>query len=426
MNFKFDTLALHAGYEAQENKKAAAVPIYQTTSYLFDNTDHAANLFALKDAGNIYTRIQNPTNSVLEKRVAALENGVGALAVSSGQAAEVLALLTICGSGDQIVSGSSIYGGTHNLFKHTFKKLGIEVDFVDSADPASFKAAIKDNTKALYVETIGNPTLTVPDFEKIAEIAHQAGVPLIVDNTFATPYLCNPFEYGVDIVIHSTTKYIAGHGNSIGGIIVDSGKFDWSNGKFPGLTEADPSYHGIKFQSEFGEAAFITKARVQLLRDFGSAPSPFNSFLTLTGLETLGLRMERHAKNALALAKFLAADSRVEWVSYPGLTDHPSHQNALKYLNNGFGGMLAFGIKGGKANAASFINNLKLFLHLANVGDAKSLAIHPASTTHQQLSEADLNKTGISPELIRLSVGIEALEDLKADLDQALAAAVTE
>src|SRR6056297_74459 len=422
MNFKFDTLALHAGYEPELNKKAAAVPIYQTTSYTFDNTEHAADLFALKEAGDIYTRIQNPTNSVLEQRIAALEGGVGALAVSSGQAAEVIALLTICNNGDHLVSGSSIYGGTHNLFKHTFKNMGIDVSFVDSEDPESFKAAINEQTKALYVETIGNPALTVPDFERLAEIAHESGVPLIVDNTFASPYICRPFEYGADIVVHSTTKYIAGHGNSIGGVIVDSGNFDWDTGRFPGLVEPDPSYHGVKFQEEFGEAAYIIKARVQLLRDLGSSPSPFNSFLTITGLETLALRMQKHSQNAQAVAEFLEADDRVEWVSYPGLSNHKSAQNAKKYLNNGSGGMIAFGIKGGKAAAEKFINQLKLFLHLANVGDTKSLAIHPASTTHQQLSEEDLKKTGISPELIRLSIGIEAFEDIKNDLDQALTA----
>jgi len=423
MTFKFDTLALHAGFDPDKNKKSAAVPIYQTTSYTFDNTEHAADLFALKEAGDIYTRIQNPTNAVLEKRIAALEGGVGALAVSSGQAAEVIALLTICNNGDHLVSGSSIYGGTHNLFKHTFKNMGIDVSFVDSEDPESFKAAINDQTKALYVETIGNPALSVPDFERLAEIAHEAGVPLIVDNTFASPYICRPFEHGADIVVHSTTKYIAGHGNSIGGVIVDSGNFDWDTGRFPGLVEPDPSYHGVKFQEEFGEAAFITKARVQLLRDLGSAPSPFNSFLTITGLETLGLRMQRHSENAQAVAEFLEADQRVDWVSYPGLKSHDSHQNAQKYLENGNGGMIAFGVKGGKETAENFINQLQLFMHLANVGDAKSLAIHPASTTHQQLSDEDLKKTGVLPELIRLSIGIENIEDIISDLDQALAAA---
>ena len=423
MTFKFETLALHAGYEAEKNNKAAAVPIYQTTSYTFDSTDHAADLFALKEPGDIYTRIQNPTNSVLEKRMASLEGGVGALAVSSGQAAEVIALLTICSNGDHIVSGSSIYGGTHNLFKNTFKNMGIDVSFVDSSNPASFESKIKENTKALYVETIGNPALTVPDLEELAKIAHKAGVPLIVDNTFASPYICRPFEYGADIVIHSTTKYIGGHGNSIGGIIVDSGNFDWNTGRFPGLVEPDPSYHGVKFQEEFGEAAYITKARVQMLRDLGSSPSPFNSFLTLNGLETLSLRMEKHSKNAQKVAEFLEKDERVDWVSYPGLESHDSYQNAQKYLENGNGGMVAFGIKGGKEKGKKFINNLELILHLANVGDAKSLAIHPASTTHQQLSEEDLKKTGISPELIRLSIGIENVEDIINDLDQALKAA---
>lgn len=423
MKLRFETLALHAGYDPDKNRKAAAVPIYQTTSYLFDSTKHAADLFALKEEGNIYSRIQNPSNTVLEKRIAALEGGVGALAVSSGQAAEVIALLTICKNGDHIVSGSSIYGGTHNLFKHRFKDMGIDVSFVDSEDPESFKNAINDRTKALYIETIGNPSLVVPDFERLSEIAHQAGIPLIVDNTFASPYLCNPFEYGADIVVHSTTKYISGHGNSIGGVIIDSGNFDWDTGRFPELIEPDPSYHGVKFQEEFGNAAFITKARVQLLRDLGSSPSPFNSFLTITGLETLPLRMKQHSQNAQAAAEFLEADDRVEWVSYPGLSDHKSYQNAKKYLNNGNGGMIAFGIKGGKAAAEKFINQLELFLHLANVGDTKSLAIHPASTTHQQLSEKDLKQTGISPELIRLSIGIEAFADIKNDLDQALTAA---
>lgn len=423
MKFKFETLALHAGYEAEKNRKAAAVPIYQTTSYLFDSTEHAADLFALKAEGDIYTRIQNPSNTVLEKRVAELEGGVGALAVSSGQAAEVIALLTICNNGDHIVSGSSIYGGTHNLFKHRFKKLGIDVSFVDSENPETFKNAINERTKALYIETIGNPSLAVPDFKRLAEIAHQAGIPLIVDNTFASPYICKPFEFGADIVIHSTTKYISGHGNSIGGIIVDSGNFDWDTGRFPELIEPDPSYHGVKFQEEFGSAAFITKARVQLLRDLGSSPSPFNSFLTITGLETLALRMKQHSQNAQAVAEFLEADPRVKWVNYPGLKSHKSHQNAKKYLNNGYGGMIAFGVEGGKKVAEKFINQLELILHLANVGDTKSLAIHPASTTHQQLSEEDLIKTGISPELIRLSIGIENVDDIIKDLDQALSAA---
>jgi O-acetylhomoserine (thiol)-lyase len=359
----------------------------------------------------------------LEKRIAALEGGIGALAVSSGQAAEVIALLTICNNGDHIVSGSSIYGGTHNLFKHRFKNMGIEVSFVDSEDPETFKNAINERTKALYVETIGNPSLVVPDLERLAEIAHQAGIPLIVDNTFASPYISKPFEFGADIVVHSTTKYISGHGNSIGGVIVDSGNFDWDTGKFSELVEPDPSYHGVKFQEEFGKAAFITKARVQILRDLGSSPSPFNSFLTITGLETLSLRMKKHSKNAQAVAEFLEADKRVDWVSYPGLESHDSHQNAKKYLENGNGGMIAFGIKGGKAAAEKFINQLELFLHLANVGDTKSLAIHPASTTHQQLNEEDLKKTGILPELIRLSIGIEDIEDIKNDLEQALRAA---
>ncbi|MGM0603205.1 MAG: O-acetylhomoserine aminocarboxypropyltransferase/cysteine synthase family protein, partial [Bacillota bacterium] len=351
MSLEFDTLAVHAGYKPGENKKSATLPIYQTSSYLFESTEHAADLFALKENGDIYTRIQNPTNSVLEERIAALEGGVGALALSSGQAAEVIALLTICNQGDHIVSGSAIYGGTHNLFKHTFKKMGIDVSFIDTENPESFEKAVRDNTKAFYLETIGNPSLTVPDLEKIAEIAHQNGLPLIVDNTLASPYLCRPFEYGADIVLHSTTKYISGNGNSIGGVIVDSGNFDWDTGRFPGLVEPDPSYHGVKFQEEFGEAAYIIKARVQLLRDLGSAPSPFNSFLTAAGLETLSLRMEKHSQNALKTAKFLQEDERVEWVSYPGLKSHSTYKNAEKYLNNGYGGMIAFGVKGGKKAA---------------------------------------------------------------------------
>jgi len=420
MSLEFDTLAVHAGYKPGENKKSATLPIYQTSSYLFESTEHAADLFALKESGDIYTRIQNPTNSVLEERISALEGGIGALALSSGQAAEVVALLTICNQGDHIVSGSAIYGGTHNLFKHTFKKMGIDVSFVDTENPESFRKAVRDNTKAFYLETIGNPSLTVPDLEKIAEVAHQNGLPLVVDNTLASPYLCRPFEYGADIVLHSTTKYISGNGNSIGGVIVDSGNFDWDTGRFPGLVEPDPSYHGVKFQEEFGEAAYIIKARVQLLRDLGSAPSPFNSFLTAAGLETLSLRMEKHSQNALKIAEFLQADDRVEWVNYPGLKSHSSYENAEKYLSNGFGGMIAFGVKGGKKAAEKFINNLELFLHVANLGDTRSLAIHPASTTHQQLNEEDLKKTGISPNLIRLSIGIEDIKDIKADLDQAI------
>lgn len=425
-NFKnneygFDTLQLHAGQKPDPETGSRTVPIYQTTSYVFEDTDHAARLFALEEEGNIYSRIMNPTNNVMEERIAALEGGVGALAVSSGMAAENIALTNITREGQEIVSGSSIYGGTFNLFKHTFPKLGIEVKFADSTAPDSFKEKITENTRALYVETIGNPQLVVPDFEKLAEIAHNAGIPLVVDNTFATPYLCKPFEYGADIIIHSTTKYIGGHGTSIGGIIVDSGSFDWTNGKFPELTQPDPSYHGLVYTDHFGEAAFIAKARVQLLRDYGSCLSPFNSFLFLQGLETLSLRMDKHSTNALQVAEFLKDDDRVSWVNYPGLFDHDTHEMAKKYLDKGFGGMITFGIRGGREAGIKFIENLELISHLANVGDAKSLAIHPASTTHQQLSEEEQRSSGVLPDMIRLSIGIETAEDIISDLDRALA-----
>jgi len=416
----FETLSLHAGYKPEETTGARAVPIYQTTSYVFKDTDHAARLFALEEAGNIYTRIMNPTTAVLEERVAALEGGVGALAVSSGQAAETLAILNIASQGDEIVSGSSIYGGTYTLFRYTFSRLGIKVRFANSNDPESFKKEINSRTKALYVETIGNPGLNVPDFEKLSEIAHEAGIPLIVDNTFATPYLCKPFEYGADIVLHSTTKYIGGQGNSIGGIIVDSGKFDWENGRFPEFTEPDPSYHGIRFTEHFGPAAYIAKARVQLLRDLGTCISPFNSFLLIQGLETLSLRMKKHSQNALAVARYLNDNPRVNWVNYPGLEEHETHQNASKYLKGGFGGILTFGVQGGKEAGKRFIENLELFSHLANIGDARSLAIHPASTTHQQLSEEEQQSSGVTPDLIRLSIGLEDVNDLIDDLNTAL------
>ncbi len=419
-NYGFDTLMVHAGQKPDSATGARAVPIYQTTSYVFDDTDHAADLFALEKEGNIYTRIMNPTNAVLEKRLASLEGGVGALALASGQAAETISLLTIVQHGQEIVSGSAIYGGTFNLFKHTLPKMGIEVKFADSNDPESFKGKITEKTRALYVETIGNPRLDVPNFEKLADIAHNNGIPLIVDNTFATPYLCRPFEHGADIVIHSTTKFIGGHGTSIGGVIVDSGKFDWDNGKFPELSEPDPSYHGIVYTEHFKDAAYIGKARVQMLRDLGSCSSPFNAFLILQGLETLSLRMEKHCANAKKIAEYLNEDSRVSWVNYPGLKSHNTHENARKYLVNGFGAMLTFGVKGGKAAGINFIENLNIFSHLANVGDAKSLAIHPASTTHQQLSEEDQIKSGVLPDMIRLSIGIETLDDLIEDIDKAL------
>jgi len=417
----FDTIALHGGQQPDPTTGSRAVPIYQTTSYVFKDTDHAANLFALKEFGNIYTRIMNPTQDVFEQRVAALEGGVGALAVSSGQAAITYAIINIAGSGDEIVTSSSLYGGTYNLFSTTLPKLGITFRFVDSYDPANFKAAINEKTKAVYVETIGNPKIDVADLEAIAQVAHEAGLPLIVDNTFATPYLCRPIEHGADIVVHSATKFIGGHGTSIGGIIIDSGKFDWTNGKFPGLTEPDPSYHGVKYVEAVGPLAYIIKARVQLLRDLGSCISPFNSFLFLQGLETLSLRMERHSSNALKVAQFLNNHPSVSWVNYPGLPENPQHEKARKYLPKGQGAILTFGIKGGLEEGKKFINALQLFSHLANVGDAKSLVIHPASTTHQQLTPEQQLSSGVTPEMIRLSVGIEDINDIIADLEQALA-----
>ncbi|HPZ43607.1 MAG TPA: homocysteine synthase [Bacillota bacterium] len=416
----FETLAVHAGQEADPATGARAVPIYQTTSYVFKDSEHAANLFALQESGNIYSRMMNPTNDVLEQRMAALENGVGALATASGQAAEFLAIANLAGAGDHIVSANSLYGGTYNLFKVTLKRFGIDVSFVDPADPENFRRALTSRTKAIYAETSGNPKLDVVDFEALADIAHGAGIPFIVDNTVPTPWLCRPLEYGADIVVHSATKFIGGHGNSIGGIIVDGGKFDWTNGNFPQFTEPDPSYHGVVYTEAFGPAAFIGKARVQLLRDLGPCLSPFNAFLLLQGLETLPLRMERHCRNALAVAKFLEQHPRVAWVNYPGLPSHPSHELAKKYYRGGFGALLTFGIKGGYGPARRFIDSLKIFSQVANIGDAKSLVIHPASTTHQQLTEAEQLETGVSGDLIRLSVGIETIDDLLEDLDQAL------
>ncbi len=419
-SYGFSTLSVHAGQEPDPATGSRAVPIYQTTSYVFDDTDHAADLFALDEPGNIYSRIMNPTNEVLEKRMAALEGGVGALAVASGQSAETISILNIAHQGQEIVSGSSLYGGTYNLFAHTLPKYGIEVKFADSTEPESFQQKIGAKTRALYIETIGNPRLDVPDIERIAEIAHDAGVPLIVDNTFATPYLCNPFEYGADIVIHSTTKFIGGHGTSIGGIIIDSGNFDWEANDYPELSEPDPSYHGIVYTEHFGDEAYIAKARVQLLRDLGSCQSPFNSFLFLQGLETLGLRMEKHCKNAQQIAEFLSRHQKVSWVNYPGLSDHLTHETASRYLDKGYGAILTFGVRGGKESGVNFIENLQLISHLANVGDAKTLAIHPASTTHQQLDEDEREKSGVTSDMIRLSVGIEDPEDIIADLDRAL------
>lgn len=416
----FDTLAVHAGQEPDPTTGARAVPIYQTTSYVFESTDHAANLFALKEGGNIYTRIMNPTTDVFEQRVAALEGGVGALATSSGQAAITYSILNIAGAGDEIVSATSLYGGTYNLFSTTLPRLGITVRFVDPNDPQNFANAITEKTKALYIETIGNPRLDVPDIAAIGRIAEDAGIPLIIDNTFATPYLCRPFEHGAHIVVHSATKFIGGHGTSIGGVLVDGGNFDWNNGKFPGISEPDPSYHGVNYIEAFGPAAYIVKARTQLLRDLGSSLSPFNAFLFLQGLETLSLRMERHSRNALEIARFLEDHPDVTWVSYPGLASHESYDNARRYLPKGAGAILTFGIKGGAEAGRRFIDQLELFSLLANVGDAKSLVIHPASTTHQQLTEEEQRAAGVTPEMIRLSVGIESVVDLIADLDRAL------
>jgi O-acetylhomoserine (thiol)-lyase len=421
------TLALHAGQVPDPTTGACAVPIYQTTSFVFKSSEHAANLFALKEFGNIYTRMMNPTSDVFEQRIAAIEGGSGALAVSSGQAATTLALLNITQVGDEIVSANNLYGGTYQLFHHTLPKLGRTVTFVDSRDPQAFRRAITPKTRAIYAETIGNPKLDVPDFDALAKIAHEAGLPLVVDNTIGVG-LVRPIDHGADIIVNSATKYIGGHGTSIGGVIVDSGKFKWNNGKFPEFTEPDPSYHGLKFWDVFGNfpglgnVAFIIKVRVQLLRDIGAALSPFNAFLFLQGLETLPLRQRQHSENALAVARFLKKHPLVTWVTYPGLPDDANHKLAAKYLKKGFGGILGFGIKGGLKAGKKFINSVKLFSHLANIGDAKSLVIHPASTTHQQLTAAEQAETGVTPDYVRLSIGIEDVEDIKADIDQALKA----
>jgi O-acetylhomoserine (thiol)-lyase len=416
-----ETLAIHAGQSVDPTTKARAVPIYATTSYVFDNADHAARLFGLQEFGNIYTRIMNPTTDVFEQRIAALEGGVAALGVASGQAAETLTILNLCRAGDNIVSSSSLYGGTYNLFRYTLPKYGVDVKFVDGSKPEEFDKAIDAHTKGVYLETIGNPRLDVPDFEAIAAIAHKHGVPVIVDNTFA-PLLSRPIEWGADIVVHSATKWIGGHGTAIGGVIVDSGKFDYAaSARFKAdFVDPDPSYHGISYTGAFGNLAFILKARVQGLRDLGAALSPFNSFLFLQGLESLPLRIERHSTNALAVAQWLEKNPAVSWVSYPGLASHPSHKNAEKYLTGGFGGVVTFGLKAGVDAGRKLIDSVKLFSLLANVGDAKSLIIHPASTTHQQLSAADQVASGVRPELVRISVGIEHVDDIIADLDQAI------
>jgi O-acetylhomoserine (thiol)-lyase len=426
-SYGFETLSLHAGQETADSATGArAVPIYQTTSYVFDSPEHAANLFALKQFGNIYTRIMNPTQDAFERRIAALEGGVGALATASGQAAETLALLNIAGPGDEIVSSASLYGGTYNLFHYTLPKLGINVRFIDSRNPENFRAAINDRTRAVYAETVGNPRLDTLDISAAANIAHEYGVPLIVDNTLPTPYLVQPFKHGADIVVHSATKFIGGHGTAIGGVIVDSGKFDWTNGRFPSLVEPDPSYHGLRYVEALGPLAYIIKARVQLMRDIGAATTPFNSWLFLQGLETLPVRMERHSQNALRIAEFLGGHPAVTWVSYPGLKSHPQHEVAAKYHTHGYGAILGFGIKGGLEAGKQLIRHVELFSHLANVGDAKSLIIHPASTTHSQLTPDEQYETGVTPDYVRLSVGLETVDDLIDDLDQALKAAVIE
>ena len=416
----FETIQLHGGQEVDAVTKSRAVPLYQTTSYLFEDTQDAADLFALKKFGNIYTRIMNPTTDVFEKRVALLEGGVGAVATASGMAAINYAILNIASSGDEIVSASTIYGGTHSLFENTLPTFGIKVNFVNPDNVENFQNAINEKTKAVFIETIGNPGINICDIEAIADIAHKNGVPLIIDNTFATPYLCRPFEFGADIVVHSATKYIGGHGTSIGGIVVDSGKFDWNNGKFPKLVEPDKSYNGLSYYETFKEAAYILRLRTALLRDIGACISPFNAFQLLIGLETLSLRVERHVENAKKLTEFLKNHPKVEWVNYPGLADSKYRELAEKYLPKGAGAIFTFGVKGGLESGKKFIHSLELFSHLANVGDAKSLVIHPASTTHQQLDEEAQRKAGVNPELIRVSVGIEGIQDLIDDIANAL------
>ncbi len=423
--YHFDTLALHGGYAPEATTKSRALPIYQTTSYQFDDADHAARLFALKEFGNIYTRLMNPTTDVFEKRLAALEGGVAALATASGQAAETLAITTIASAGDNIVSTNSLYGGTYNLFRYTLPKLGITVKFVDADDFAGIEQLIDERTRAIYSETLGNPNLLVTDIARLAEIAHRHGLPLIIDNTAASPALCRPIEHGANIVIESATKFIGGHGTSIGGVIIDGGNFDWkASGRFPDFTTPDPSYHGIVYTEAFGNLAFIIKARVQGLRDTGAALSPFNAFLLAQGAETLSLRMARHSENALAVANFLKNHPHVAWVNYPGLAEGEQKARVEKYLPKGSGALVTFGIQGGYEAGKRFINSVRLFSLLANIGDAKSLVIHPASTTHSQLSEEEQRATGVTPEMIRLSVGIEDIRDILADLDAGLRSAV--
>lgn len=423
--FGFTTRQLHAGQQPDPTTNSLAVPIYQTTSYVFNDTDHAARLFALEETGNIYTRIMNPTNDVFEQRMADLEGGIGALATSSGHAAQAITFLALCQAGDHIVSASTLYGGTYNQFNYTFRRLGIDVTFVDPSDPENFRRAVRDNTKVIFGETLGNPRINVFPFEEVAKVAQEYAIPLVIDNTFATPYLCRPFDYGANIVVHSTTKFIGGHGTSIGGVIVDGGNFQWEgNPRFPNFNEPDPSYHGLVYAS-LGAPAFILKSRVQVLRDIGASQSPFNTFLFLQGLETLSLRMDRHNENTRCVAEFLREHPKVAWVTYPSLSDHPDHERAKKYLHKGAGAILGFGIQGGLDAGKRFIESLQLFSHLANVGDSKSLAIHPASTTHSQLSVEEQESAGVTPDFIRLSIGVEDIEDILWDLDQALNKAVS-
>jgi O-acetylhomoserine (thiol)-lyase len=422
-NYKLETLALHAGQTVDSDTLSRAVPIYQTTSYVFNDTDHAANLFALKEFGNIYTRLMNPTTDVLEKRIAAMEGGVGALAFSSGMAAITTAILNICQSGQHLVASKTLYGGTVTLLSQTLPKMGIEVTFVDASDPKNFADAIKDNTRLLFIETIGNPKNDVLDYDGISKVACDHGMPVVCDNTVASPILFRPMDHGIDIVVHSCTKIIGGHGTSIGGILVDSGKFPWDNGRYPELTEPDPAYHGLKYWEALGGLAYIIKARVQFLRDLGACMSPFNAFQFIQGLETIHLRVPRHCENALALAQWLEAQDTVEWVNYPGLKSHPDYDNAMKYLPDGQGAILGFGIKGGKEAGKKFIEACELASHLANVLDSKTLVIHPATTTHQQLSDEEQLAAGVTPEYIRVSVGTEHIDDIIADVAQALAKA---
>ena len=418
--FGFETLCLHAGQIPDAATGARAVPIYQTTSYVFDDTEHAASLFNLQTFGNIYTRLSNPTTAVFEERMAALEGGRAGLAVSSGMAASAIALLTLCEAGDHIVAARTLYGGTHTLLDFNFKRFGIEASLVDSDDPQAFAAAIQPNTKVVYAETIGNPVINVLDIEAVAQVAHEAGVPLMLDNTFPTPYLCQPFKWGADIVIHSATKFLGGHGTTIGGVIVESGKFPWDNGKFPGMTEPSAGYHGVRFYETFGDFGYTMRARLEQLRVLGPSLSPMSSFLLLQGIETLAVRMDRHCANALAVAEYLAAHPRVAWVRYPGLKNDRYHDLARKYTPRGASAILSFGIKGGREAGARFIESVQFLSHLANVGDAKSLVIHPASTTHRQMSEEQQIRAGVMPDMIRLSVGIETLADILWDIDQAL------